>query len=63
MPHLLDGKGFNSDDRNINQPERGPDFHSDQFMDGYVSGFEASAWSCYRIQSTNSYSTKSYIKY
>ena len=28
------------DDRYINQPERGPSSHTDEFMDGYRSGFD-----------------------
>jgi hypothetical protein len=28
------------DDRYINQPEKGPGFHTDEFMDGYHSGFD-----------------------
>lgn len=31
----------NPDDRYINQPEKGPSFHTDEFMDGYNSGFNA----------------------
>src|SRR5215204_2237406 len=27
------------DDRYINQPEKGPSFHTDEFMDGYDTGF------------------------
>jgi hypothetical protein len=30
-----------SDDRYINQPERGPRFHTPQFMDGYRAGFSS----------------------
>jgi hypothetical protein len=28
------------DDRYINQPERGPSFHTDEFNDGYRDGFQ-----------------------
>jgi hypothetical protein len=29
------------DERYINQPEKGPSFHTDEFMDGYDSGFNS----------------------
>jgi hypothetical protein len=28
-------------ERMINQPEKGPSFHTDRFMDGYNDGFDA----------------------
>ena len=31
----------NPDDRYINQPEKGPAFHTGRFMDGYNNGFNA----------------------
>jgi hypothetical protein len=29
------------DERYINQPEKGPSFHTDEFMDGYDNGFDS----------------------
>jgi hypothetical protein len=40
--HGCDDAGIsNSDDRYINQPEKGPSFHTDRVMDGYNNGFDA----------------------
>lgn len=36
-----DAKISNSDNRYINQPEKGPSFHSKEFMNGYDDGFDA----------------------
>lgn len=35
-----DAKISDPDDRYINQPEKGPSFHTDEFMDGYDAGFD-----------------------
>lgn len=40
-----DAKIFDSSDRYINQPEKGPAFHTDRFMEGYNAGFSACAGS------------------
>jgi hypothetical protein len=36
-----DARISDPDDRYINQPEKGPSFHTDRFMDGYNDGFGA----------------------
>lgn len=40
-----DAKISDSSDRYINQPEKGPAFHTDRFMEGYNAGFSACAGS------------------
>jgi hypothetical protein len=37
--HGCDDADEDFDDRYINQPERGPSFHTDAFMRGYNAGF------------------------
>jgi hypothetical protein len=38
--HGCDDAGISDpNDRYINQPERGPSFHTDEFMSGYYDGF------------------------
>jgi hypothetical protein len=40
--HGCDDAGIpDPDDRYINQPGKGPSFHTDRFMDGYNEGFDA----------------------
>jgi hypothetical protein len=40
--HGCDDAGISDPaDRYINQPEKGPSFHTDRFMDGYNDGFDA----------------------
>lgn len=36
-----DAKISDPDDRYINQPEKGPSFHTGAFMDGYHAGFDS----------------------
>ena len=36
-----DAKISDPSDRYINQPEKGPSFHTDEFMNGYDDGFNA----------------------
>jgi hypothetical protein len=39
--HGCDDADKDSEDRYINQPEKGPSFHTDAFMNGYNAGFSA----------------------
>jgi len=40
--HGCDDAGISDpDDRYINQPEKGPAFHTEEFMSGYDNGFES----------------------
>jgi hypothetical protein len=46
--HGCDDAGIsNPSDRYINQPEKGPSFHTSEFMNGYDSGFNACGNSSY----------------
>jgi hypothetical protein len=38
---ITDAKISNPDDRYINQPEKGPSFHTNEFMRGYNDGYDA----------------------
>jgi|SRR5918995_2738620 hypothetical protein len=39
--HGCDDAGRSESDKYINQPERGPSFHTNEFMDGYYAGLNA----------------------
>lgn len=39
--HGCDDAGRSESDKYINQPERGPSFHTNAFMDGYYAGLNA----------------------
>jgi hypothetical protein len=39
--HGCDDAGLSPSDRYINEPGKGPSFHTDEFMDGYNSGYNA----------------------
>ena len=41
--HGCDDAGRSESDKYINQPEKGPSFHTDEFMDGYYAGLNACA--------------------
>ena len=52
--HGCDDAGISdSSDRYINQPEKGPSFHTSEFMDGYNSGFNSCS------SSNNNYNSQS----
>jgi hypothetical protein len=38
--HGCDDAYLDADDRYINEPGKGPGYHTEQFMDGYNDGFE-----------------------
>jgi hypothetical protein len=38
--HGCDDAGLSSSDRYINEPGKGPSFHTDEFMSGYHDGFQ-----------------------
>jgi hypothetical protein len=38
--HGCDDAGLSSSDRYINEPGKGPNFHTDEFMSGYHDGFQ-----------------------
>ena len=38
--HGCDDAGLSSSDRYINEPGKGPNFHTDEFMSGYYDGFQ-----------------------
>jgi hypothetical protein len=42
-----------SNDRYINQPERGPSFHTDEFMRGYNSGYNVCSGGSPNVDSYN----------
>jgi hypothetical protein len=39
--HGCDDAGRSESDKYINQPEKGPSFHTGEFMDGYYAGLNA----------------------
>src|SRR5918996_1408013 len=39
--HGCDDAGRSESDKYINQPERGPSFHTNEFMNGYYAGLNA----------------------
>jgi hypothetical protein len=53
-----DAKISNPDNRYINQPEKGPEYHTSQFMSGYYDGFN----NCYVSPSSSSSSDEGTFK-